>query len=521
MGAYLFSDCEVGTLKSIHDLNTLKHISTTADELSFELIDEKDELINYALEFFKYLYQKSPFTLKVQRIKSFFNFEVLANNNKHYLMLLSLEQYLNKYILCRKFNYQKPYSKSSYKGICSNIHNIVKINFKDAILRIKTIINYDSYNKIMNYFGILCLKGHYDNNTIKEFYLNQEHNDKYDHLVPCHLVYNSIKIFIDYFPKFISKHKVNNIKLPPFIFKDMKKETITNIGMKEIEIGKEDFVNNDNNVDFDYITKLFEIIELNCDLHFMDMSFIIYIDSIKDIYTKIKYIIVNLPKKQDNQFDYIIRLYLFSSLNLCSKLSECKLYFQKALLSSQNKKNSIIMMNIFKEGIIKCDIFTMNPRISDEKIQIILDNKEEEYHKFQDSNEWQYRNREESHNEKKYTLLSLSQSLYRIYSNTQLQVMFLSYLVYSNNAKMKKLRPRTILSNITKYLSVDLITEECKPRKQRFILFKKQYDNQIENVIPIVKFPSSSEQLNQDLVHCHFDHIYNLSNNNSPNSLSN
>lgn len=521
MGAYLFSDCKVGALSSIHDLNTLKHISTTGDELSFELNEARDDLVNYVLEFFKYLYQKSPFTLKVQIIKAKFDFEVAGGNDKCYSMLLSLEQYLNKYIICKKFNQQKPNSKPSYNGICSNIHNLVKIDFKDIIYRIKTITLHDSNNKILNYFGLMCLKGDYDNNTIKNFYLNKEHNDEYDHLVSCNFILESINIFIDYFPKFILKHKVSNIKFPPLLLKDIKKETTTSIGIREIEIDNNKVNNNTNlnDCDYNYITKLFEAIESNKDLHFIDLSFVIYIDSIQDIYTELKYIIVNLPKKRCKEFDYIIRFYLFSRFNLFSKLSECKLYFKKALLNCEDKSNSIIIMNIFKEGITKCDISPINPRISDEKIQTILDNKEDEYHKLQQTNEWHYRNREEFHSEKKYALLHLSQSLYRVYSNTQLQVMFFIYLVFSNNKKMKKFRPKTILSSITKFLSIDLTVEECKPKKLRFIVFKKHYDNQIENVIPIVKFPRNSEQLNQDLVHCHYDHIYNLLNNTS-NSLS-
>ena len=71
MGAYFFNNCELGTLSCEEDLNTLKHSAAAANEMHFTLEKYDEKLIQYAKVFFRYLYQKAPFTLSLQKIKLF------------------------------------------------------------------------------------------------------------------------------------------------------------------------------------------------------------------------------------------------------------------------------------------------------------------------------------------------------------------------------------------------------------------------------------------------------------------
>ena len=105
MGAYFFNNCELGTLSCEEDLNTLKHSATAANEMHFTLEKYDEKLIQYAKVFFRYLYQKAPFTLSLQKIKFDIKLSVV-NNELLYSLLLDIEKNINKYIIAKKFNIQ-------------------------------------------------------------------------------------------------------------------------------------------------------------------------------------------------------------------------------------------------------------------------------------------------------------------------------------------------------------------------------------------------------------------------------
>ena len=567
MGAYFFNNCELGTLSCEEDLNTLKHSATAANEMHFTLDKYDQQLIQYAKVFFRYLYQKAPFTLSLQKIK--FDIKLSVNNNELlYSLLLDIEKNINKYIIAKKFNIQnktfnshkkrftnsydsyydndnssnsnsndgqESYSSSSMSRNANpinnnktQIHTIIKISYTDLLYRIKQIFpmnNFSTISSLMNYYGIMALSNPlYDTKTLCSFYLNINRNE-YDHLLPMNLSCGNIGQFIQSIEHFVSKHQLTNFKLPVFLIKQIDKinedsnYTYENLNLNENL--NENFPNKCYSSSKEYshllLDKTITMIKGLKDLKFVDLSFAIYVEEINEINIKMKYILNKFHFKYNNSFDYIIRFYVFSGrrLNLYRKRRECEIEFKKAIANLPNRKYSYVMLYIFKEEIVKSNISPQcNPYLLDSTLDCELDEQSKNYHNLQNTNKWINRNKLNMFDDIEqynpiYKPLLMSKSIYKIYSNTEYEISWFLRAINSKNTTLHKLRKKTIISLISKFISIGIKREVVKPN-QKSSIYQKVYDIQVENIIPMVKRPRNEKELHSDIVHCHYDEVYNL-----------
>ena len=103
----------------------------------------------------------------------------------------------------------------------------------------------------------------------------------------------------------------------------------------------------------------------------------------------------------------------------------------------------------------------------------------------------------------------MSKSIYKIYSNTEYEISWFLRAINAKNTILHELRKKTIISVISKFLSIGIKREIVRP-KQKSSIYQKVYDIQVENKIPMVKWPSNEKELHGDIVHCHYDEVYNL-----------
>ncbi|MCQ2817472.1 MAG: hypothetical protein MJ252_09425 [archaeon] len=110
MGAYFFNKVELGNLSCEEDLILLKHTANTGEEVSFSIDNNSNQNISsvsYLVnDFFKYLSQKTPMTLKLKKIKMYSDLNIKDNESLEWL-IVNIQKYINKYILAKKFNVQK------------------------------------------------------------------------------------------------------------------------------------------------------------------------------------------------------------------------------------------------------------------------------------------------------------------------------------------------------------------------------------------------------------------------------
>ena len=100
MGAYFFYNCDIGPITSEEDITTLKHSATSGSDITFSLQQSNIHLIKNINNFFSYLYEKSPFTLGIKKLKFTIYFSVFIDET----FILHLERCINKYLICKKFN---------------------------------------------------------------------------------------------------------------------------------------------------------------------------------------------------------------------------------------------------------------------------------------------------------------------------------------------------------------------------------------------------------------------------------
>ena len=221
--------------------------------------------------------------------------------------------------------------------------------------------------------------------------------------------------------------------------------------------------------------------------------------------------------KYNNPFDYIIRFYVFSGRknNLYRKRKDCEIEFKKAIANLPNRKYSYIMLYIFKEEIVKSNISPQcNPYLLDSNLDCELHEQSKNYHNLQNTNKWISRNKLnmfddiEQYNPN-YRPLIMSKSIYKIYSNTEYEISWFLRAINAKNTILHKLRKKTIISLISKFISIGIKREIVKPN-QKDSIYQKVYDIQVENIIPMVKRPRNEKELHSDIVHCHYDEVYNL-----------
>lgn len=573
MGAYFFNNCELGPIICEEDLNTLKHSATTGNELHFSLEKYEQKLIHYTNEFFRYLYQKAPFTLRLKKLKFDIKLDI-KNNEMLYLLLLNIEKNLNKYVVAKKFNFQSNtalnihkkssknnsgsgydnyYDNDNYSNSYSNdgqdsyssstSHNtnqnvskdiinnqvltLIKITFNDLLYRIKQIIpvhNFSQCSSLMNYFGLMALSNKsYDNKFLCSFYLNINRNE-YDHLLPLSLSCGNVNQFITSTEKFICKHSLTNIKLPPIIIsKGNQNEEIENISDENLNLSEnlnDHFPSNQYTSNRAYskliLNKIIALVKKSTSLRFFDLSFVIYVDSISDICIKMKYVINQFQFKYNDKSDFILRFYLLSGprLNLYRNLTHCEKEFKKSIANLPNKVNSYIMMYIFKDEIVKCDVSPQqNPYYLDQILDNELNIKEKDYEKQQKGHKWLNRNIEEENINESYSSIYrpilMTKELFKIYSNTEFEISWFLRAVNAKNSILLKLKKKTIISVISRFLSINLKKEFIQPKHKKSI-YQKVYECQIENIIPMVKWPKNEKEIHSDIIHCHFDQMYNL-----------
>lgn len=555
MGAYFFNKCEIGTLSCREDLEVLKHTTTSANEVSFSLSQSDPQKISYAKEFFRYLYQKSPFTLKISKIKFNVNFNI--NNNEEITnLLLNIEKNLNKYIITKKFNIQKTYktfaeeedddddfdgqyleveskSSSSFSkesnsnSLTSNKVNsvtcdtITKIKFLDLIYVLKKITIKEDYShsQIMNHFGLMFFTKNYTHDFFQQFFFNAN-SFEYDHLLPINIMSCNENVFIKRVERYIKKYSLTNMKFPPFVIKDgflnkapEKEENFDFLKIDNMKERKRKIMIKDNSKLLDKLVLLIR----NSTLTFFDLSIVIFVQDSKDLFLKVKSFLNKFYKIKEN-FDFIYHIYIFSGrYNLIRNMKTLEKEFKRAVSCVQPKKNSYIVLHIFKQDIIKCFSSQVNPYQKDSLLNEVREKTINQYESQKKTEKWRFRNQEHLINDNrenqpeliKFSPLIMSKEMYKIYTNTRHEIFSLIYTTYSTHSVMKKLKKKTIMNTILQFLSIKLYKEEVKPNRNDIIL-KEVYDIQKENLIPMVKFPRKDNELHSDLIHCHYDHVYNL-----------
>ena len=434
----------------------------------------------------------------------------------------------NKYTSCLNNNSVYQSGNELYQ-----IHTLIKITFDDLIFRVKQI-NIKNEISIMNYYSIIALVFKNTNNTITNhyekilhFYLNKNNLNYYDHLLSMNLSVGAINIFVHEIGAFIYKHRLSNIKLPPIIVNKNENECDINIDDKLNQNLNENFKN------ISYSSSIYAKNKLLSNLNntlikipflcFVDFAFILPIDNISSIYLSIKQIVSKLTFIYEPKKNFILRFYLFETnkLNLYRNIDSCKIQFKKAISTFPNRAYSYVFMYIFKEEIIKCDLsLNVNPYIKGELIDNELLKIEDEYQYEQQTEEWLNRNNpsyknnnndiidNEQQERKKFVPVVMSSSILRISTNTNFAFGALLRIVNcSTNGKLRKLNKKTILSVIVKFLSVGIWEEMLEPKYSKKIVYKKLYDSQIENIIPMLK---RGKTVHSDSVHCKYDEVYNI-----------
>ncbi|MCQ2817473.1 MAG: hypothetical protein MJ252_09430 [archaeon] len=350
----------------------------------------------------------------------------------------------------------------------------------------------------------------------------------YDHLLPLYLSGSNENSFINYMSKIITKYSLTNIKLPPIVMNiedELNSNNLLNFNNIEQE---ESFIERlDSEVNQNYgitsinseklLKKIINLFQSNTSIIFVDLSFVLYIEDISEIKSKIRTIFsyFNTLLLREN-FSFIFRFYLFGGerLNLFKKINEIEYEFKKAVSIFPSRKYSYLLLYLFKEEIIKCSHkLNINPYFKDE----ILNNelKKEEYiykNNWITNISWQYRNRADFLPEP-YTSdikpLLVYKKIYRISYNTSNQAFWFICATYHENSIIRKLRKKTILCKIAQFLSIKTERREIYP-KQKTLIYKTVYDSQIENILPIVKHPLNKNEMHGDLIHLAYDQIFYL-----------
>jgi hypothetical protein len=354
MGSWFFKNASIGNIGELNneeDLNDLKYLVTKASTVTFQISSRDQEVLEYSIEFYKFLSQKFKFLKDMSKLKIKILFNIILQKDKSIESLQSVQnvqttflifqKYINKYMFLKKW---------SRNNICNSTEKLlIKVEYNDLIFRIKELKNYKSPH--LNFFSYIAFKNDkYDNESISKFLLN-ENCIYYEHLLPIFIQSENYENYIENIKKIIVDKKLNNIMLPPFI---IKTENLTNLCL---------FANTLNN--------------LSSQLNFFDLSFILYIENLEEIKNLVKNTISKFTI--NSECDYNFRFYIFTKFAISNKIQEIQKYFRQGISSAVPRKNSHIILYLFKKSLIQSlTNSNINPNIHD-YLQDNLLRLEEEY----------------------------------------------------------------------------------------------------------------------------------------------
>jgi hypothetical protein len=489
----------------------LKYITTKAETIDFQLNNKEYQNLYHTGEFFKYLYQKYPFTTTVQKIKLAIKNNVTEKD--FFSLFLTIQKYVNKYMFCKKmmkqtnppkiseFN-EKNKTKSSF---------LIKINFGDCIYRVKQVKNLAFKTPQLNYFGLFAFTSKYSNEKISKLLFN-ENNNEYDHLLPIFVQNDNFGYFLEYVKFFMKKHLLDNIKLPPIVIDPNRSEVCISNSNDTFATEMTDIKLNTMQ-ESNKLQLLLNVVNSFKFMKFIDISFIIFARNPEELHIQV----ANVIKSIDFKFgtDFIIRFYLFSNQNIFGKnAEEFKNAFKKGIILAPAKTHSHMILYIFLPKIIRSvQGSNVNPLTSDEILEKELIKAAEAHTDIISSLRGSKRTNADSRGAGVQSII-MTKDIVKIYSKTCFQIFCLINGTYCKRSILRKIRKNTILSKIARFLSVNLYENhlDC-PENQgdlKDTIFTKFYEIQQEHVIPTVKYPKNVSELHEDLPHIHFDQAYNL-----------